>query len=61
MGTLVFICPATGEEVATGVEMDLPTFAHIRDESVRCPFCLQLHRLSELEAWIAGEDILPAA
>jgi hypothetical protein len=25
MGTLFFVCPATGEEVSTGLEMDLPT------------------------------------
>jgi hypothetical protein len=25
MGTLVFVCPATGEEVSTGIEMDLAT------------------------------------
>jgi hypothetical protein len=24
MGTLIFVCPATGEEVSTGLEMDLP-------------------------------------
>ena len=26
MGTLIFVCPATGEEVSTGLEMDLPIY-----------------------------------
>ena len=25
MGALIFVCPATGEEVPTGIEMDLAT------------------------------------
>ena len=26
MGTLIFVCPATGHEVSTGVEIDRATF-----------------------------------
>ena len=29
MGTLIFVCPATGEEVSTGLEMDLPTLQRL--------------------------------
>jgi hypothetical protein len=25
MGTLIFVCPATGEEVSTGLDTELPT------------------------------------
>jgi hypothetical protein len=32
MGTLVFACPATGEEVSTGIEMDLATLERLRLE-----------------------------
>jgi hypothetical protein len=55
MGTLVFVCPATGQEVSTGIEMDPATFAGLRREDARCPYCLQLHRLNELRAWIAED------
>ena len=56
MGRLVFICPTTEEEVSTGIEMDLPTFARLRTESVRCPHCLQVHQLGMLAAWIVQSD-----
>jgi hypothetical protein len=44
MGTLVFVCPATGAEVSTGIEMDLATLqrgscqkstVHIADSSTK--------------------------
>jgi len=62
MGTLAFICPASRQEVWTGIEMDPTTFTSLRGEHVRCPHCLQLHQLSEVRAWIAPENrtgILP--
>ena len=62
MGTLVFICPATGQEVSTGIEMDGATLIGLRNEQVRCPHCAQPHSLSDIRAWIVGQDpmdILP--
>jgi len=56
MGTLVFVCPTTEEEVSTGIEMDLATFARLRTESVRCPHCLQVHQLGRLAAWIVQNN-----
>ena len=47
MGTLVFICPATGDEVSTGIGMKVETFESLKAETVRCPHCLQVHRLAE--------------
>jgi hypothetical protein len=32
MGTLIFVCPATGHEVSTGLEMDVDTFATLPSE-----------------------------
>jgi hypothetical protein len=29
MGTLIFLCPATGDEVSTGLEMDLPALERL--------------------------------
>jgi hypothetical protein len=55
MGTLVYICPSSGEEVATGIELDLATFVRLRRESVRYLHC-QLHQLGSLAAWIDHTD-----
>jgi hypothetical protein len=56
MGTLVFICPATGREVSTGIEMDGATLIGLRSEQVRCPHCQQPHNLSGIRAWIVGQE-----
>src|SRR5262245_24374051 len=34
MGTLVFVCPATGAEVSTGIDMDLATAGSFAGELV---------------------------
>ena len=52
MGTLVFTCPATGDEVSTGIGMKVETFESLKAETVRCPHCLQVHRLAEIRAWL---------
>jgi hypothetical protein len=36
MGTLVFICPTTGDEVSTGIAMEVETFESLKAETVRC-------------------------
>ena len=55
MGTLVFVCPATGLEVFTGLEMDRDTFAALPSvlPDIRCPHCSKPHPLSEVAAWLA--------
>ena len=53
MGTLVFICPLTGDEVSTGIGMEVETFESLKKaETVRCPHCLQMHRLAQVRAWL---------
>ena len=39
MGTLVFVCPTTGLEVFTGLEMDFDTFADLPSvlPDILCP------------------------
>ena len=39
MGTSVFLCPVTGKEVSTGIEMDAPTLVSLRKHEVSCPHC----------------------
>ena len=55
MGALVFVCPATGLEVSTGLEMDHDTFAALPSvlPDVSCPHCPKPHQLSEVTAWLA--------
>lgn len=56
MGSLVFVCPATGLEVSTGLEMDTDTFATLPSvqPDIHCPHCPKPHQLSELAAWLAS-------
>ena len=55
MGTLVFVCPATGEEVSTGIEMDLTTLSQLDLAKVYCPHCRQPHMVS-IEYWLSQVD-----
>jgi hypothetical protein len=55
MGTLVFICPATGEEVSTGIEMDAPTLNQLDLSKIYCPQCRQPHHMFGTEYWLSEE------
>ena len=57
MGTLVFVCPATGRKVSTGIEMETATPVRSRHEEVRCPHCKTPHRMSDIGAWIAEDEV----
>jgi len=50
MGTLVFVCPASGEEVSTGIEMDTQT-------KIYCPQCRQPHHMFGTEYWLSRVDL----
>jgi hypothetical protein len=52
MGTLMFVCPATGIEVSTQVEMDRETLARLSIELVYCPHCRQAHQFAGIQSWI---------
>ena len=59
MGTLVFICPVTGEEVSTGIEMDPPTlnqFELARVSQLYCQQCRQPHQMIGIEYWLSQLD-----
>ena len=56
MGTLVFVCPATGEEVSTGIEMDLATLSQLDVAKVYCPLCRQPHQMVGIEYWLSQVD-----
>ena len=60
MGTLVFVCPATGHEVSTGVEVDRATFRKLSrtGAAISCSRCGKTHELSTIWVWLVSEDAL---
>jgi hypothetical protein len=50
MGTLGFVCPTTGREVDTGIEVDSLSFTSLHSEQLGCPECLETHQLSLIKA-----------
>lgn len=58
MAPLKFICPTTGHEVDTGIDVDDDSFAALDDEtSLSCPHCPDAHRLSGVQSWLG--DMVP--
>ena len=51
---LKFMCPATGIEVDTGIELDAQSFAALPRESTKlvCPHCDEPHLLAGVSAWL---------
>ena len=50
MGTLVFVCPTTGQEVSTGIEVDRTSFKGLprTRTAIFCPRCRKNHKVSDL-------------
>jgi len=55
IGPLVFRCPATGQSIESGIEMDSQTFRRIGQLSVhlRCPACRLPHQLEVADGGLA--------
>ena len=49
MGTLTFVCPATRNEVSTGIEMDHATLSSLELSKIYCPHCRQPHQMAGIE------------
>ena len=58
MGTLVFVCPTTGHEVSTGVEVDRSSYKRLprTKTAVFCPRCRKNHILAAIWAWLVDES-----
>ena len=54
MPPLRFICPATGNEVDTDIDLDGQSFAALPRHITRfgCPHCDEPHRLAGMQAWL---------
>ena len=68
MGTLVFVCPTTGHQVSTGVEVDRSSYRNLprTKTAILRPRCRENHSLSRVWAWldsnvpeIAVSDAIP--
>ena len=48
MGTLIFVCPTTGHQVSTGVEVDRSSYKRLprTKTAIFCPRCHKNHLLS---------------
>jgi predicted RNA-binding Zn-ribbon protein involved in translation (DUF1610 family) len=54
MEHLIFVCPATGREIDSGVESEISTLLRIRNEPVRalCPACGEWHEWPVRDAFL---------
>jgi hypothetical protein len=57
MGVLKFICPAMGQEVSTGIEVEAESFERLPSSvPLDCPHCQGAHPLGGVKAWVEGEE-----
>ena len=58
MGTLIFVCPTTGHQVSTGVEVDRSSYKMLprTKTAIFCPRCHKNHLLSRIWAWLDSND-----
>ncbi len=67
MGSLVFICPSSSQEVSTGLEMDPASFRALPlIAEIKCPACGLTHNLFQVGARLINDgseprDASPAA
>jgi 4-hydroxy-3-methylbut-2-en-1-yl diphosphate synthase IspG/GcpE len=62
MGALVFVCPTSGREVSTGVEIDAESYRDLPKvlAEISCPACGRTHNLYQVEARLVdGEQNSP--
>jgi hypothetical protein len=58
VSTLLFVCPATGQQVSTGIEIDRSSFKNLSRHTteltteLNCPHCDTNHVLSGVWAWL---------
>ena len=61
MGVLLVLCPTTGREFSTGIQLDEVTFRMLTGTlcTAFCPYCRAEHRWTPREARFA--EMIPAA
>ena len=65
MSTLVFVCPTTGQQISTGIEIDRASYSSLprTKTQLSCPRCHNDHLLASVWAWLDSNDpqVSPAA
>ena len=64
MGALVFVCPTSGREVSTGLEIDAESYRNLPKvlAEISCPACGCTHNLHQADARLVdGEQNSPRA
>ena len=58
MGTLVYVCPTTGHQISTGVEVDRSSYKRLprTKTAIFCPRSHKNHLLSRIWAWLDSND-----
>jgi hypothetical protein len=58
MGMLFFVCPTSGVEVASGIEIDPESYQELPNgaSEILCPECHRMHLLSEVSARLDGDS-----
>src|SRR6476661_5862625 len=58
MGALIFVCPTSGHEVSTGLEIDPDSYRALPKvlAEVKCPACGLIHNLYEVDTRLADES-----
>ena len=61
MGTLVFVCPNSGREVFTGLEIDPASFQGLSKvlAEIKCPDCDATHNLYEVDSRLVDDGPTP--
>jgi hypothetical protein len=59
MGVLVFVCPTSGHEVVTGLEIDPASYKGLQKESaeIKCSDCGHTHNLFQIEARLLDDNL----
>jgi hypothetical protein len=58
MGTLYFVCPETGREVSSQLELEADSLHVITNGlyTIPCPNCREAHDLAKLHTWLDGDE-----
>jgi hypothetical protein len=58
MGALVFVCPTSGHEVSTGLEIDIESYRALPEvlADIKCPHCGLTHNLYQIEHRLIVDD-----
>jgi hypothetical protein len=59
MGMLVFVCPTSGNEVVTGLEIDPTSYQGLKNETaeIRCSACGLSHNFFQIETRLVDDNL----